>query len=155
MADIVPIQGSQEQGKIRNPLGVIGLGIITLGIYSIVWYYMVNKEMAEVGQARGTDEAGTNPMTSLLAVFPGVLLFGIPTLVSYFKACGRLSATERVTGTQPGMEPALLFLLMLFISPVGIYIFQSNLNKALQQQAGGGGGQLPQQEAPQRETVSQ
>ena len=135
-AEEVQIAGSQEIGKLRNPLGVIGLSIITLGIYSIFWYYAVNKEMAAVGQARGSDEAGTDPMKSLLALFPGALAFGIPTIISYFNASKRLNAVERMTHGQPGMEPIVIFLLMLFLGPVGIYLFQSALNKSLQAQAG-------------------
>ena len=158
MAEEVQIAGSSERGKIREPLGVIGLGIITLGIYSIVWYYKINKEMAEIGQAKGTDECGTNPTNSLLALVPGALACGIPTLISYFNATKRLQATERVAGAPPGMEPGLLFILLLLIGPVGQYIFQSNLNKALQAQAGGAGAipaapqqpqQAPAQEQPQ------
>lgn len=137
MAEEIDIRGSNERGKIRNPLGVIGLGIITLGIYSIVWYYKVNKEMAEIGKAKGTEECGTNPTTSVLALVPGVLACGIPTLISYWGSTKRLQATERVTGAPPGMEPGLLFVLLLFIGPVGLYIFQSNLNKALEAQGGG------------------
>ena len=33
MAELVDIRGSDHPGKIRNPLGVIGLSLITLGIY--------------------------------------------------------------------------------------------------------------------------
>ena len=63
--------------------GIIGLSIITLGIYSIVWYYMANKELAEIGQARGTEECGTNPVLSLLAYFPGGLISqGVADLAS-------------------------------------------------------------------------
>ena len=133
MAEEIQIQGSNERGKLRNPLGVIGLGFITLGIYTIVWYFKVNKEMANVGQAKGTEECGTNPTTSLLALIPGFFII-VPPFVSMYNACKRLSATENVSGAQQGMEPPLLWLLMVFISPIGLYLFQSNLNKALQAQ---------------------
>src|SRR4051812_31803953 len=104
MADEVQIQGTNEIGKIRNPLGIIGLAIITFGIYGFVWYYKVNKELAAIGQAKGTEECGTNPMTSLLAVTLGAFIL-VPPFVSAYKFCTRLSADERVTGTPPGMEP--------------------------------------------------
>lgn len=133
MAEEIQIQGSDQRGKLRNPLGVIGLGFITFGIYTIVWYFKVNKEMAGVGQAKGTEECGTNPTTSLLALIPGALII-VPPFVSMYNACKRLSATQGATGAQPGMEPPLLWLLLIFISPVGLYLFQSNLNKALEAQ---------------------
>lgn len=150
MAEEVQIQGTGEKGKIRNPLGVIGLGFITLGIYTIVWYYKVNKEMAQIGQARGTEECGTNPTTSLLAIIPGAIII-VPPFVSMYNACKRLLATERVTGAPEGLEAPLLWLLLVFISPIGIYLFQRDLNKALESQAGGGAErplQAPAQTAP-------
>jgi hypothetical protein len=134
MAEQVEIKGSAYQGKIRNPLGVVGLGIITLGIYYFVWYYKVNKEMAELGQAKGTEECGTNPTTSLLALFPGGLII-VPPFVSTYKACKRLNASERVVGAPEGIEGPLLWLLFIFIGPVGHYLFQRNLNRVLEAQA--------------------
>ncbi len=147
MAESIQIQGSSHQGKIRNPLGVVGLSLITLGIYYFVWYFKVNKEMAEMGRARGTDELGTSPGTSLLAVTLGWLII-VPPFVSIYKSCARLQAAERHTGTPEGMEPGLLFLLAILISPVGQYIFQSNLNKVLTRQAGGTAQPLEAPEAP-------
>jgi hypothetical protein len=135
MAEPVPIAGSNAVGKIRNPLGVVGLTIVTFGIYFFVWYYKVNKEMAEMGRARGTDELGTSPATSLMAILFGWILLFIPPLVSEYKTCDRLNRAERMVGLQ-GMEAGLLFLLWIFLGPVGHYIFQSNLNKVLQAQAG-------------------
>ncbi len=42
------------------------------------------------------------------------------------------------------MEAGLLFLLWIFLGPVGHYLFQSNLNKVLQAQAGIAPGVAPQ-----------
>jgi uncharacterized protein DUF4234 len=149
MAEEIQIQGSSEVGKIRNPLGVIGLSLITFGVYFFFWYYYVNKEMAEIGKAKGTDECGTNPGNSLLALIPGAFII-VPPYVSEYNATKRLQATERVSGAPEGMDPVLLFLLMIFIGPVGIYFFQTNLNQALQAQAAGGAalGQGAAQAAP-------
>ena len=36
--------GSGNLGKIRTPLGVIGLSIITCGIYTLYWYYKTYEE---------------------------------------------------------------------------------------------------------------
>ena len=135
MAEEIQISGSNAVGKIRNPLGVVGLTIVTLGVYFFIWYYKVNKEMAEMGRVRGTDELGTSPATSLMAMLFGWILLFIPPLVSEYKTCDRLSKAERMAGLQ-GMEAGLLFLLWIFLGPVGHYIFQSNLNKVLQAQAG-------------------
>lgn len=153
MAEEIQIQGSAYRGKVRNPLGIIGLAIITLGIYSFVWYYKTNKELAEVGQARGTEECGTNPLMSLLAYFPGSFVV-IPPLVSSFRFCKRLSAAERVTGTAGGMEPVLLWLLwfssyfIVITGPIAAYIAQTNLNKVLENQARG--ASAPPLQAPEQ-----
>ena len=148
MAEEIQIKGSQYRGKIRNPLVVIGLAIITFGIYGIFWYYYANKELAEIGKANNTDELGTSPGTSVLAVTLGALVI-VPALFSAYKFCTRLAAAERLTGTPQGMEPGLLFILYIFLAPVAAYIAQSNLNKVLQAQAGGGpalstGASIPQ-----------
>jgi hypothetical protein len=142
MAEEIQIQGSDYVGKVRNPLGVIGLSLITLGIYHLVWYFKINKELVKIGEARGTEECGTNPTTSLLAMFPGGFIL-VPPFVSFYKFANRLATGERVTGTPPGMEPGLLFVLFaagLFLFPliwVAQYITQSNMNKVVEAQARG------------------
>jgi len=143
MADIVPIQGSDVEGKVRNPLGVVALTLVTLGIYGIVWYYKVNKEFAAIGRARNTDECGTSPGTSVLAVTLGALII-VPAFVSLYKTWVRKQNAARLTGAPEGMEPGLGFLLSILIGPVGHYILQSDQNKVLLAQA----GELPQEVVP-------
>ena len=74
----------------------------------------------------------------MLAITLGIFII-VPPFVSIYNTCKRLAAAERLTGTPPGMEPGLLFILWVFLSPVAEYIFQSNMNKVLQNQAGGAG----------------
>ena len=133
MAIPVEIEGAGTQGKVRNPLAVIGLSFITLGIYAIFWYYFVNKEMAEVGRARNTNDLGDSPGTSVLAVTLGALVI-VPAFISLYNAWKRLNSGERLTGLT-GMEPGLGLVLWIFIWPVAQYLFQSNWNKVLEAQA--------------------
>ncbi len=133
MAEPVEIKGSSYQGKIRNPLGVVALGFVTLGIYYLVWYFKVNKEMAELGQAKGTEECGTSPGTSLMAILFGWILI-VPPFVSLYRTCKRLNASEKAVGNPEGIEAPLLWLLFIFIGPVGHYLFQRNLNRVLEGQ---------------------
>ncbi|HEY6780824.1 MAG TPA: DUF4234 domain-containing protein [Thermoleophilaceae bacterium] len=142
MAELVEIKGSDYQGKIRNPLGVVGLSFITLGIYVLVWYYKLNKELAELGKARNTEECGTSPGTSLLAITLGAFII-VPPFVSMYKTWVRKCNAARLVGGPEGMEPGLGFLLSVFIGPVGHYILQSDMNKVLMAQ--GGGQALPPQ----------
>jgi hypothetical protein len=138
MAEEVQIQGTESRGKIRHPLGILGLMLITLGIYFFYWWYQVNKELAEVGRARNTNECGDSPSTSLLAMFPGLFII-VPPYVSFYNGSKRVNAAARLTGASEGLEPGLMLLLYILIGPVAIYLFQSTLNKALQAQAGQAG----------------
>src|SRR5204863_3100721 len=109
MAEEVQLSGTNEVGKIRNPLGVVGLSLITLGIYALVWYDFTQKELAEMGRARNTEELGDSPGTSVLAVTLGALII-VPYFVSIYHAAQRKNAAARLAGVQEGMEPGLLLL---------------------------------------------
>ena len=135
MAEEVQIAGTNEVAKKRNPLGVFGLTLITIGIYHIFWWYYVNKEMVELGRAKGTDELGDNPGNSVLALVPGFLII-VPPLVSYYRGVQRMQAAARLTGAEPvnGWLALVIFLLLGFI--FAPYL-QSCLNKVWDAQAGG------------------
>ena len=68
MAEVVQIPGAGSTAKIRNIIAVAVLSVITLGIYLVCWWYFVNRELADLGRARGTDELGDNPTKSTLAL---------------------------------------------------------------------------------------
>src|SRR5215210_4622988 len=140
MAEEVQIRGTQEIAKIRNPLAPALLPFVTFAIYALVWYYKVNKEMAELGKATGrTEELGDNPTTSLLALFPGSFII-VPPLVSHYNAFKRQQALRSMTTPgDNGFEPGLGLLLSILILPVAYYLLQDSFNKAWQAQAGGGG----------------
>ena len=42
-------------------MAVALLSFFTIFIYFFFWWYFINKEMAELGQAHGTDELGDSP----------------------------------------------------------------------------------------------
>ena len=136
MAEEIQIAGTQERGKIRNPLAPALLPFATLGIYTLVWYYRINKEMADMGRARNTEELGTSPMTSLMAILVGWIVI-VPPFLSVYNTWKRANAAERLTAQQGGMEAGLGFLLSILLSPVGYYILQRDLNGVLQAQGGG------------------
>lgn len=133
MAEEVAIAGTNEFAKKRNPWGVFGLSLITLGIYLFFWWYFVNKEMVEMGRARGTTELGENATTSALALFPGFLLI-IPPFVSYYRGVQRMQAAARLAGTEPanGWIALILFLLIGIAFPPYL---QSCLNNVWDAQA--------------------
>jgi hypothetical protein len=146
MAEEIQIAGSSEKAKIRNPLAPALLPFVTLGIYALVWYYKINKELAEMGKARNTEDLGTSPGTSLIAVLFGWIII-VPPFLSFYNTWKRKAAAEQLTG-QSGMEPGLGFLLSILLSPVGYYIYQRDLNNVLQAQASGGSSLPPAPPAP-------
>jgi hypothetical protein len=100
MADEIQIADTQSMAKVRDPLGVALLTFLTLGIYFFVWYYQVNREMSDLGKARGTDELGDSPGTSLLAVTLGAVLI-VPVFVSLYNTFMRTQTAARLTGVAP------------------------------------------------------
>jgi len=138
MAEEVQIRGTQEIAKIRNPLAPALLPFVTFGIYYLVWYFKVNKEMAELGKATGrTEELGDSPVTSLMAVMFGWIII-VPPILSFYNTLKRQQALRNMTTPgDAGLEPGLGLILGLFISPVAVYMIQDSLNKGWTAQAGG------------------
>jgi hypothetical protein len=141
MAYDLRIRQSEYPVKHRSPWAAALLPIITLGIYHLVWWYRVNREVADFGRARGYD-LGDNPTLSLLAVFPGGLIV-VPALVSYWRGTKRMQAAQRVSGQEP-MNGWIALILFLVIS-IGLWAYmQSELNKLWRAEA----EPLPGQPAP-------
>jgi hypothetical protein len=137
MAVEVPIAGGPEQAKIRNEWGVAGLTIITLGIYGLVWWYKINREMADLGKKNGRTDLGTNPIWSLLALFPGAILI-VPVFWTIITTYGRAKRTQEFVGVSEssqmnGVLYAMFYVAGFFIPFVslGAYVYmQDGLNKA-------------------------
>ncbi len=129
MAQEIQIPNAGSRAKIRNPLGVLGLGLITLGIYHLFWWYFVNREMADYGQANGVD-LGDNPVLSVLAVTLGALII-IPPFVSLWRTLRRIERAQNHALGSNNIGVILLFIL-IFIPLVNLAVFpvmQSNLNQ--------------------------
>jgi Domain of unknown function (DUF4234) len=126
MAQEVLIEGGPSRAKIRNPWGVFGLLLITLGIYTIFWWYYVNREMRDYGEATGND-LGQNPTNSALAWFPGSLII-VPHIVTAWRGTLRAQSAQRVAGVLllSGWIALILYLLLSIAFPSYI---QSELNK--------------------------
>jgi Domain of unknown function (DUF4234) len=134
MAEEIAIRGSNYPAKERNPLGPIGLALITLGIYAIFHYYYVNKELAELGKARGTDELGESPGMSVLAITLGALII-VPAYVSIWNTWKRQDKARKMFGVSEGIDNVPGFLLHVFFWPAGVYFMQRGQNGVLETQA--------------------
>jgi amino acid transporter len=121
MAELVSIQG-QRYLK-RNPLGVLGLSFITLGIYFFYWYYQVNDELRRFER----DET-ISPVRSLMAIIFGWIII-VPPFIAMYNTAKHVQAVEQRLTIQPQLEPALVIVIMLFVSiGNGVYI-QEHLNR--------------------------
>src|SRR3954469_11169794 len=123
----IQIADTGSTAKTRDPLGVALLTLVTLGVYFFVWYYKVNREMSELGRARGTDELGDNPGNSLLAVTLGALII-VPAVVSLYNTFMRTQAAARLTGVEP-LNGWIALVLYLFLGIGFPAYLQSGLNK--------------------------
>jgi hypothetical protein len=141
MAEEIAIANSGERAKLRNPLGVVGLSIITIGIYYVFWWYFINREMRDLGRARGTD-LGQNPGNSVLALTLGALII-VPALVTLWRTSDRIQRSQEVSGVERPASGPIIFILLLLIGPVGVWYAQSELNKAWEAQRSGAAPGLP------------
>lgn len=145
MAEEVQIAGTAARAKIRSPWAPALLPFITLGIYQIVWYYKINREMRDLGRARGTDELGESPGMSVLAVTLGALII-VPAVISVIHTAQRIQRAQRMTGVEPQLNGWLALVMAILISPVFYAYEQSELNKVwrsagVASDAPGSGGQ--------------
>ncbi len=111
------------------------LTVVTFGIYGIFWWYFVNREMADYGRAKGTDELGTSPGLSVLAATLGwlVIVPGVMTTINTFK---RAQKTQSLAGEAPVINGWLGLILFIVISPAYHAYVQSGLNSAWKREAG-------------------
>ncbi len=128
MAEEIQIAGTQAKAKIRSPWAPALLPFITLGIYYWVWYYKINREMADLGRAKNTDELGDSPGKSLLAVTLGALII-VPAIISIVHTAQRIQRAQRLSGVDPQLNGWLALLLAIVFSPAFYAYQQSELNK--------------------------
>ena len=122
------IRGGDATVKIRDPLRAALLDAATLGIYGAYWFYAANKELAALGRARGTEELGTRPMNSFLALLPGFVLLLIPFLVSGYRTAERVKAAQRRAGLPETVNSAAV-VPMLILFPFALHHLQRGMNE--------------------------
>jgi Domain of unknown function (DUF4234) len=133
------IRGGDATVKVRNPVTSAILDAVTIGIYGFYWYYQVNKELAALGRARGTEELGTKPMNSFWALMPGVLVL-VPFLISGYNTGERVQAAQRGSGAGESINPIIAIVLMFAFFPIGVFYTQQELNKVWEAETEGGSG---------------
>jgi len=105
--------------KVENPTTVLILGFVTCGLYCLYWMWLRTKEMNEyLGKQQ------VNPMF----VFPGCICYPVMWYAAWLYANG-LPEMQKKAGVEAKDELVLHLVLFLFISPVGMYLFQQKLNE--------------------------
>src|SRR5262245_14440571 len=132
MATEMTIRGTQYEVKQRNLWAVALLPFVTLGIYHLVWWYRINRELRDFGQAKGHD-LGQNPTNSLLALFPGGLIV-VPALITYWRGARRTQAASEIAGREP-LNGWIAIILYLLLAPALWAYVQSSLNTIWEQEA--------------------
>lgn len=141
MAYELQLKDGQAQVKVRSPWAVALLPIITLGVYHVVWWYRINRELRDYGQAKGYD-LGQNPTNSLLALFPGGFIV-VPALITYWRGTQRVQGAARVGGREP--LNGWIALILYFVLSLGFWAYiQVSLNDLWRTEAEA----LPGHEAP-------
>ncbi len=132
MAYEMQLRENREPVKIRSPWAAALLPLITLGIYHLVWWYRINRELRDYGQAKGYD-LGQNPTNSVLALFPGALII-VPALITYWRGTKRVMGASRLAGQEP-LNGWIAILLYVLLAP-GLWAYiQVSLNNVWQAEA--------------------
>jgi Domain of unknown function (DUF4234) len=135
------LRETRDEVKIRSPWAAALLPIVTLGIYHLVWWYKVNRELRDYGEARGYD-LGQSPTNSVLALVPGFLII-VPPLVTYWRGTKRIQGASRLAGKEP-LNGWIALLLYLLLAPALWAYMQVSLNEIWREEAEA----LPGQELP-------
>lgn len=130
MAQQTLISGGPERAKIRNPIAVAVLCFVTIFIYLIAWWYMINREMADLGRKHGRTDLGTSPVLSMLAIFPGMLLI-VPLIWTTVTTYQRAKRAQQMVGVLPGLQlnPWLYGVAFVAFGPAAYGYLQDSLNK--------------------------
>jgi hypothetical protein len=126
MAQQLQIPGAGATAKVRNIVAVPVLAFITLGIYLFCWWYFIHRELRDYGRTKNTDELGTSPGKSVLAITLGALII-VPAIVSIVRGFKRVQAAQRLAGVDP-INGWIGLVLFLVFSPAFYAYMQSGLN---------------------------
>lgn len=116
---------------------MLGLSFITLGIYFFYWYDQINDELRRFER----DET-IIPVRSLMAIIFGWIII-VPPFLAMYNTAKHVQAVEQRLAIQPQLEPALVIVIMLFVSiGSGVYI-QEHLNRIWDRAGGAVAPSLP------------
>ena len=132
MAHELQIKGSQGTAKVRSPWAVAILSIVTFYIYAFVWWYKINRELRDYGQAKGYD-LGQNPTNSVLALFPGGIII-VPAIITLINGTKRVQGAAKLSNKEP-VNGWVCLILYLVLAPAMFAYLQVSLNEVWRTEA--------------------
>jgi hypothetical protein len=102
--------------------------LITFAIYLFFWWYYINREMAEYGKAKGSNELGDSPGKSVLAITLGALII-VPWVLSTINTFKRVQTVQKMEGVEQ-LNGWIGLILIVVLSPAFYAYMQSGLNNA-------------------------
>jgi hypothetical protein len=147
----VQLKSGTAKVKIRNPVTCLILDIVTIGIYGLFWWYYANREMADLGRAKGSTELGDSPGMSVLALVPGGLII-VPAILTIINTGKRIKTAQGMAGRQQEMNEWIGLVLAIVFFPIALWYYQEQLNKVWEVEAEAPalepGAAQPAQQAP-------
>ena len=89
--------------KARSLGVIVTLNMATLGLYSIYWWYVINRELRDLGRSREALGLGESPVLSALALGLGTCLV-IPGVWTAVTTNRRIARAERLVGMTEGFK---------------------------------------------------
>lgn len=118
----------------RNPLLVALAMFVTLGLYGIVWWYLANRDLRDLGRRLGVSELEVEPWKAALAISAGLPLI-VPAVVTLTRTCQRIKIAEQHAGVTYGGPTNMPFkvakacALCVMFPPAGFAHLQVTLNR--------------------------
>ena len=131
MAEQVQIPGATV--KLRSIWAPALLPFVTLAIYLFFWWYYINREMAEYGKAKGSNELGDSPGKSVLAITLGAIII-VPWVLSTINTFRRVQTAQKMAGVEQ-LNGWIGLILIVVLSPAVYAYMQSGLNSAWRAEA--------------------
>jgi Domain of unknown function (DUF4234) len=133
VAQEVQIVGAGASAKIRSLFAPALLPLITFAIYLFFWWYFINRELRDFGRAKGTDELGTSPGKSVLAITLGAFII-VPAILSVINTFKRVQKAQQLAGVE-ALNGWIGLVLYIVITPAFFAYVQSGLNNVWRAQA--------------------
>ena len=114
-----------------KPASPVAVGFLSLTIvYIPFFWYRINKELKQLGEARGID-LGTSPGLSTAAWFPGAFVL-VPPYWTTYTTGERVKNAQMATGRKDWWEGWIGLVVLFLLPPLVFGFLQDQLNKVWQ-----------------------